>query len=111
MKNRVAILIAVVSMVGAFALSGCVSHYDYDRYGRGYYRAPQYGYNQGYRDPFRVGYDQGFEIGLSDRRYGRGNDYDDYDIYRRGISSNPYINDQFRDGFAKGYKDGYRRGY
>lgn len=66
------------------------------------------------RTAVRSGYQQGYREGQSDRRNGRGYDYNARDIYRSGTYGYQSYVDRgqyqhyFRQGFEKGYEDGYR---
>lgn len=101
----------LMAIIGAFSLvvlfaAGCAGHYDRYGYNDSHH---SHGYGSGYQDPYRVGYDRGFQHGYSDRRSGFSFNYEHDDVFRRGISSNSYVNDRFRDGYERGYRDGYYR--
>jgi hypothetical protein len=65
------------------------------------------------RQAIRMGYEQGYRQGQLDRRYGRGYDLYDEDMYRSGtfgyqsyVARNQYQY-YFKQGFQRGYEDGY----
>jgi len=65
------------------------------------------------RQAVRNGYAQGYRQGQLDRRYGRGHDYYDENMYRNGMFGYQSYVDRgqyqyyFQQGFQRGYEDGY----
>lgn len=65
------------------------------------------------RQAVNRGYQQGYRAGQNDRRYRRGNNYNNDSIYRSGnYGYQSYVDSSqyqyyFREGFERGYQDGY----
>lgn len=110
MQKKVKIFLAgfvCVMLASVFvACGGYGHHYDNNRYGYGYGS----GYYQGSRDALNYGYREGYEHGVSDRRHREDFNYSHDRKFRSGISSNEYVNQQFRQGYVRGYEQGYYGG-
>ena len=65
------------------------------------------------REAVRSGYTQGYRQGQLDRRYGRGSNYYDDNVYRNGtLGYQSYVDRgqyqyYFQQGFQRGYEDGF----
>jgi hypothetical protein len=97
-----------VMLASVFVACGGYGH-NYGDYGRYGYRNGS-GYYQGSRDAFNYGYREGYEHGVSDRRHREDFNYSHDGKFRSGISSNEYVNQQFRQGYVRGYEQGYYGG-
>jgi hypothetical protein len=109
MQKKVKIfLIGLFCVITAslFVACGGYHHRDYGYPGYGYGS----GYYQGNREAFNYGYREGYEHGVSDRRHGEDFNYSHDGKFRRGISSNEYVNREFRSGYVRGYEQGYYAG-
>jgi hypothetical protein len=101
LSRRITLIAAGVALVAS--LAACSSHYGYPHYGG-------YNYGDGYRSDrqtYDAGYRRGYDHGASDRRYGYRYCYDDDDLFRRGISRDSYVNNEFRQAYVRGYQAGY----
>lgn len=104
------IVIGIACVILAGSLLGCGPQYAY--YGQGYR-----GHHDGYqsspyqaREAYDAGYQRGYEHGSADRRGRLSFDFDHDEVFRRGVSNDRYVNEQFRSGYARGYGDGYYGG-
>ncbi len=99
--------IGFVCVIAASLFVACGGyHHDYGYPGYGYSSS----YYQGSREAFNYGYREGYDHGVSDRRHGDDFNYSHDGKFRHGISSNDYVNQQFRQGYVRGYEQGYYGG-
>lgn len=105
--RRIALSGASLLLIGY--LFACSSRYGYyqDRNHNGYYNG--YGY-QSERQAYDAGYKRGYDHGLYDRRNGYRFNYEDDELFRRGISRDGNVNDRFRQAYVRAYETGYYGG-